>query len=112
MFCGKILPAVVHPTKCCVKHTQENFIQPHIYPTHTTNVHHTVIGHKSYFPQTQSFANEVSNVNLGPSMGPPPGPGYGLGPAFGQNPGYYDPGYGYNPGYGHNPGHMSHCHKR
>ncbi|MGE8204287.1 CotD family spore coat protein [Heyndrickxia sp. NPDC080065] len=87
--CGpKVLPAVVHPTKCCVKHTQETFIQPHIYPSHTTNVNHEVIAHQNYYPHTESFVNEVSNVNLGPAVGPVPpyGPGPGVGPYPGMAP--------------------------
>lgn len=84
MFCGKILPPVVHPTKCCINHTQQNFIQPHIFPSHTTNVNHQVIGHKNYYPHTESFVNKVTNVNLGPAVGPPPvGPGVGgFGPGY------------------------------
>lgn len=80
MFCGKILPPIVHPTKCCTNHTQQNFIQPHIYPSHTTNVNHQVIGHANYYPHTESFVNEVSNVNLGPVSGPVPGGMGGFGP--------------------------------
>ncbi|MEK3886066.1 CotD family spore coat protein [Bacillus sp. FSL K6-3431] len=85
--CGpKVLPAVVHPTKCCVKHTQENFIVPEIHPIHTTTVNHKNFEHQHFFPHTQSTVNEVSNQQM--NM-PGPGP-MGLGPAnmgpMGQGP--------------------------
>lgn len=74
--CGpKVLPAVVHPTKCCVKHTHQNVIVPEIHPTHTTNVNHTNYQHQHYFPHTESVVNEVSNQQM--NM---PGPGPGMGP--------------------------------
>jgi spore coat protein D len=69
--CGaKVLPAVVHPTKCCVTHSQENFIQPHIYPSHTTHVNHQVIQHQNFYPHTDSFVNEVNQVVAPPMAGP------------------------------------------
>ncbi|QPC46657.1 spore coat protein [Mangrovibacillus cuniculi] len=71
----KVMPAVVHPTKCCVTHSFDEVIVPHIHPTHTTNVNHTLYKHQHYFPQTASNVNEVSNqqFNCG---GNPPGPGF------------------------------------
>jgi spore coat protein D len=81
--CGpKILPPCVAPPKCCVTHTHENFIQPHIFPSHTTHVNHQVIQHQNYYPHTNSYVNEVDNVNVGPAFGPGalPGPGPFPGP--------------------------------
>ncbi|WP_018660311.1 CotD family spore coat protein [Heyndrickxia acidiproducens] len=54
-----VLPAVVHPTKCCVTHTHQDFIVPHIFPTHTTHVNHQVYHQQNYFPHTHSFVNET-----------------------------------------------------
>lgn len=72
--CGpKVLPPCVAPTKCCVTHSVEHFIQPHIYPSHTTHVNHQVIHHQNYYPHTDSFVNEVDNV--GPAFGPGFAPG-------------------------------------
>jgi spore coat protein D len=112
MYCrpNNVMPAVVHPTKCCVNHTFSTTVVPHIHPTHTTNVHHNMIQHKHFFPQTQSNVNQVSNQQFvcppgaapgfgGPGFGPGPGPGFG-GPGFGPGPG---PGFG-GPGFGPGPG--------
>lgn len=107
MYCGtNIMPAVIHPTKCCVNHTFSTTVVPHIHPSHTTTVNHHLFEHKHYFPQTQSLANEVSNqqFNCGPgpvspAPVPPVGPGFGPGmggPGFG--PGMGGPGFG--PGMG------------
>lgn len=87
--CGpKVLSPIIHPTKCCVKHTFENVIVPEVFPTHTTNVHNTNYEHVLYHPHTESMVNEVSNtvtnvppMNMGTSpMGMNPGP-------MGMNPG-------------------------
>ncbi|MFK4997792.1 CotD family spore coat protein [Bacillus sp. N9] len=43
------MPAVVHPTKCCVKHSYNNIIVPEIHPSHTTHVNHENIIHQHYF---------------------------------------------------------------
>ncbi|MFC5463320.1 CotD family spore coat protein [Lederbergia graminis] len=97
--CGtQVLPAVVHPTKCCVKHTQSNIIQPEIHPSHTTNVHHQNIVHQHYFPHTESNVTEVTNQNV---VMPGPGPGFGPGmmPGPGFGPGMPGPGMG-GPGFG------------
>lgn len=79
MYCRptKVLPAVVHPTKCCVNHNFENIIVPHVYPTHTTTVNHTNFQNQQHFPQSQSVVNEVTNTNVGPVQGPPPRPNTG-----------------------------------
>ncbi|WP_053367533.1 CotD family spore coat protein [Bacillus sp. FJAT-27245] len=77
MYCPRptqVLPAIVHPTQCCVTNSFENVIQPHVHPSHTTNVHHTNIEHTHHFTHTQSFVNEASVTDLGPVPGPPPGP--------------------------------------
>ena len=74
MYCRptKVLPAVVHPTKCCVNHNFENVIVPHVFPSHTTTVNHTNFQSQEHFPHSQSVVNEVSNTDVGPVPGPPP----------------------------------------
>jgi spore coat protein D len=86
MYCRptKVLPAVVHPTKCCVNHNFENIVVPHVYPTHTTTVNHTNYQNQQHFPQSQSVVNEVTSTNVGPVPGPPPRPNVG---GFGGYPG-------------------------
>ncbi|MDQ0271030.1 CotD family spore coat protein [Cytobacillus purgationiresistens] len=101
-----VCPPIVHPTKCCVNHTCENVIVPHIHPSHTTNVNHINYQHEHFFPHTESCSTEVTNQQFaegpggfgGPGFG---GPGYG-GPGFG-GPGFGGPGYG-GPGFGPRPG--------
>ena len=79
MYCRptKVLPAVVHPTKCCVNHNFENVIVPHVFPSHTTTVNHTNFQSQEHFPHSQSVVNEVSNTDIGPVPGPPPPPNVG-----------------------------------
>ncbi|MBM7647948.1 spore coat protein D [Bacillus ectoiniformans] len=60
----RVLPAVVHPTKCCQTHSYEKFIVPHIHPTHTTNVNTKMFQHQHYFPQTQSNVQQVQSQQL------------------------------------------------
>ncbi|HEY4554275.1 MAG TPA: CotD family spore coat protein [Bacillaceae bacterium] len=95
--CGtQVLPAIVHPTKCCVNHKMFNVIQPEIHPSHTTNVNHTNVHHQHYFPHTESVVNEVSHSQSFIPGAPPPGiapvprPGFGPvpGPGFGPRPGF------------------------
>lgn len=75
MFCQpNICPPIVHPTKCCVNHTFEKTIVPHIHPSHTTTVNHHLFEHQHYFPHTQSAVNEVSNQQFFCSGGMPQGP--------------------------------------
>ncbi|MDQ0176155.1 spore coat protein [Bacillus chungangensis] len=77
--CGPtVLPAVVHPTKCCVNNTYQKFIVPHIHPSHTTNVNHTLYQHQHYFPHTESAVSDVKSQHLlcGPRPKCPP---YGWG---------------------------------
>ncbi|MFT8321182.1 MAG: CotD family spore coat protein [Bacillus sp. (in: firmicutes)] len=71
---NNVLPAVVHPTKCCVNNTFSNNIVPHIHPQHTTTVNHVNYEHQHFFPQTQSVENVVTNTqaNMGPSPVPYP----------------------------------------
>ena len=38
---------VVHPTKQCVTHSFSTTVVPHIFPTHTTHVHHQQIKTKT-----------------------------------------------------------------
>lgn len=85
-----VLPAVVHPTKCCVNHTFSNNIVPHIHPSHTTNVHHTNFQHQHHFPHTQSNVNQVTHQHVIAGGGPVPGP-------FGAGPGFGGPGFGPGP---------------
>jgi spore coat protein D len=74
MYCkpSHVLPAIVHPTKCCVNHNCCNYVVPHIHPTHTTTVNHHMYQHQHYFPQTQSVVNEASHqhFNCGPQWPP------------------------------------------
>jgi spore coat protein D len=113
MFCRprptNIMPAIVHPTKCCTNHNFSNTVVPHIHPAHTTTVNHHMYQHKHYFPQTQSVVSDVSHqhLNCGPGMAPGfgPGPGMGMGPGYGAGPGMgMGPGYGAGPGMGMGPG--------
>jgi spore coat protein D len=98
MFCRprptNVLPAVVHPTKCCTNHNFSTTIVPHIHPTHTTTVNHHLYQHKHYFPQTQSVVSDVSHQHMNC---PGPGPGFGAGPGM-------TPGFGAGPGMGMGPG--------
>ncbi|GLI85295.1 spore coat protein CotD [Rossellomorea marisflavi] len=90
MYCrprpNQVLPAVMHPTKCCVNHTFTTLEVPHIHPVHTTTVNHVNYQHKHYFPHTNSMVDNVSNqqFNCGGGMGGPGGPGFG--PGFGPRP--------------------------
>lgn len=100
MFCkpSHILPAVVHPTKCCVDHNFVNNVVPHIHPTHTTTVNHINYQHQHHFPQSQSVVNEVTNQHF---FNPPcPVPGFGPRPRPGAVAGAFEPGYGPGPGFG------------
>ncbi len=88
MYCGPrpthVLPAIVSPTKCCVNHTFQNNIVPHIHPSHTTTVNHVNYQHVHSFPHTQSVVNKVTNqqfVTGAPCQGAA-APGFG-GPGFG-----------------------------
>ncbi|KAA0562668.1 CotD family spore coat protein [Rossellomorea aquimaris] len=92
---NQVLPAVMHPTKCCVNQTCNTYEVPHIHPTHTTNVNNVMYQHKHYFPQTQSQVDSVSHqhFNCGGGPGGPGGPqgpggpgGPGFGPGFGPGP--------------------------
>ncbi|MCJ8006637.1 CotD family spore coat protein [Lederbergia wuyishanensis] len=101
-----VMPAVVHPTKCCVNHTCNNVIVPHIHPTHTTTVNHENIINEHYFPHTESFVNEVTEQSVvmpgpGPGFGGAPGFGPGFGPGVGPGVGPGGPGFG--PGFGPGP---------
>lgn len=91
----KILPANVHPTKCCVNHNFENIVVPQVHPSHTTTVNHTNYQYQHHYPHTQSVVNEVTSTDIGPVPGPPPAPTTGFGP--GMAPGF---GPGMAPGYG------------
>ena len=98
--CGtKVLPAVVHPTKCCVKHKQYNYVIPEIHPSHTTTVNHINYQHQHSFPHTESCVNEVTNTQ---SFGPAPGPGLvppiGPGMVPPAGPGFGPPMPGFGPG--------------
>ncbi|RDU36867.1 spore coat protein CotD [Neobacillus piezotolerans] len=89
MYCPRptqVLPAIVHPTQCCVTCSYENIIQPHVHPSHTTNVHHTNIENTHHFTHTESFVNEASVTDLGPVPGPPPAPT--VAGAFAPGPGF------------------------
>ena len=92
MYCRpKILPAIVCPTKCCVNNTFDQFVQPVVHPSHTTNVNHTNLQYQHHFPHTQSFVNETSVTDIGPVPGPVPPPTVGGFP--GGFPGGYPGGF-------------------
>lgn len=63
---------VIHPTKQCVTHSFSTTVVPHIFPTHTTHVHHQQIKNQNFFPQTNSNVNVVDPID--------PGFGGGCGP--------------------------------
>lgn len=94
---SKVFPAVCHPTKHCVNKTFSNNIVPHIWPTHTTNIHHENFQHVNYFPQTQSNVTQVTHQNfIGTGPVPTPfGGGFGMG-----GPGFGGSGFGGGPGFG------------
>ena len=50
---------VIHPAKQCVTHSFSTTVVPHIFPTHTTHVHHQQIKNQDFFPQTNSNVNVV-----------------------------------------------------
>jgi spore coat protein D len=97
--CTKVMPAVVHPTKCNVTQKTCEYIVPEVHPTHTTHVTNHVYKHVHSFPHTDSFEQTISNqqfVANGPgpqvagAMMPPRPPmgGYGpqaMGPMAGAN---------------------------
>ncbi|WNS73983.1 spore coat protein [Bacillus sp. DTU_2020_1000418_1_SI_GHA_SEK_038] len=94
MYCGprptNVLPATVSPTKCCVNHTFQNTIVPHIHPSHTTTVNHHNFQHVHSFPHTQSVVNEVTHQQFvappGPGVAPFGGPGAFPQAGFGAQP--------------------------
>lgn len=69
---SNVLPAVVHPTKHCVKNTFTNNVVPHIHPTHTTTVNHVNFQHQHFFPQTNSTETVVTNQNFVAAPAPAP----------------------------------------
>ena len=81
---------VIHPTKQCVTHSFSTTVVPHIYPTHTTHVHHQQIKNQNFFPQTNSNVNVVDPGDPGSVGGfgggcGPCGPGPNVSP-FGPGP--------------------------
>nr|WP_295973265.1 CotD family spore coat protein [uncultured Bacillus sp.] len=102
-----VCPAVVHPTKCCVNHTCQNVIIPHVHPLHTTTVNHINYQNQHHFPQSASVVNEVTNTDIGAVPGLPPAPtaGFGAGFAPGATPGFGSGfGMGFGPGVRPRPG--------
>ncbi|PFV74116.1 spore coat protein [Bacillus sp. AFS059628] len=71
---------VIHPTKQCVTHSFSTTVVPHIFPTHTTHVHHQQIKNQNFFPQTNSNVNVVDPGNPGSVGGSVGGFGGGCGP--------------------------------
>ncbi len=71
---------VIHPTKQCVTHSFSTTVVPHIFPTHTTHVHHQQIKNQSFFPQTNSNVNVVDPGDPGFVGGIGGGIGGGYGP--------------------------------
>ncbi|WP_281176641.1 CotD family spore coat protein [Shouchella shacheensis] len=67
----KECPPVVHPTKHnCVESTQE-YIVPHIHPSHTTHVNNHVFKNVHHYPHTESVTENVMNDG---GFGGPGGP--------------------------------------
>ncbi|PEA20743.1 spore coat protein [Bacillus cereus] len=86
---------VIHPTKQCVTHSFSTTVVPHIFPTHTTHVHHQQIKNQGFFPQTNSNVNVVD----------PGDPGFGGGFGGGCGPcghGHHHHGHQISP-YGSGP---------
>ncbi|ETT78204.1 CotD family spore coat protein [Bacillus mycoides] len=71
---------VIHPTKQCVTHSFSTTVVPHIFPTHTTHVHHQQIKNQGFFPQTNSNVNVVDPGDPGFGGGSVGGFGGGCGP--------------------------------
>ncbi|MGR3777651.1 CotD family spore coat protein [Bacillus paramycoides] len=71
---------VIHPTKQCVTHSFSTTVVPHIFPTHTTHVHHQQIKNQGFFPQTNSNVNVVDPGDPGFVGGVGGGFGGGYGP--------------------------------
>ncbi|MDT9027491.1 spore coat protein [Rossellomorea yichunensis] len=97
MYCkpSQVLPAIVHPTKCCTQHTYNNIVQPHIHPSHTNTINHTNVQNQHYYPHSQSVANEVTSQDY--NMGPGPSVAGAYTPGMpGQVAGAHKP----SPGYG------------
>ncbi|MED4163534.1 spore coat protein [Halalkalibacterium halodurans] len=90
----KVLPAIVHPTKCNVVQQTCEYIVPEIHPTHTTQVTNHVYNHVHSFPHTVSQQQQVYNQQFYQPPGPPTpvagamaGPGPVAGAAFGKGKG-------------------------
>ncbi|WP_246516602.1 CotD family spore coat protein [Salicibibacter cibarius] len=48
-----VLPAVVHPPKCNVTHSMQEYVVPEVHPSHTTHVHNDVYKHVHSYPHSQ-----------------------------------------------------------
>lgn len=81
----KVLPAIVHPTKCCEEHSVEKYVVPHVHPTHTTHYKHNIYEHLHYYPHTDSFVEDSSYQNFNCGQGGPGGPGM-MGPGMSPYP--------------------------
>ncbi|MFC5711837.1 spore coat protein [Thalassorhabdus alkalitolerans] len=80
----KVLPTVMHPTKCHVKHHCCEYIVPEVHPSHTTNVTHHNYKHLHSFPHTESAVDQITHQHFVAGPGAPgpqvagahmPGPG-------------------------------------
>ncbi|MED1601839.1 spore coat protein [Alkalihalophilus marmarensis] len=94
--CTKVMPAVVHPTKCNMTQKTCEYIVPEVHPSHTTHVTNHVYKHVHSFPHTDSFQETISNQQFvangpgpqvaGAMMPPRPPMGtQGFGPMAGAN---------------------------
>ncbi|EMI3502836.1 TPA: spore coat protein [Bacillus cereus] len=88
---------VIHPTKQCVTHSFSTTVVPHIFPTHTTHVHHQQIKNQNFFPQTNSNVNVVDPIDPGPNVSPF-GPGPNVSPFLPNNVSPVGPNIGPNVG--------------
>lgn len=73
----KVAAPIMHPAMNNMVNTYSSTIVPHVHPQHTTVVNHHVTKHAHMYPQSTSFANTSSNVDLGSVSGIAPMGGFG-----------------------------------
>lgn len=81
----KIVAPIMYPAMNNTVNTYSSTLVPHVHPQHTTVVNHHVMKHAHLYPQTTSYANTASNVDLGSVAGIAPVGGFPMPtPIFGQ----------------------------
>lgn len=73
----KLAAPIMHPAMNNTVNTYSSTLVPHVHPQHTTIVNHHVMKHAHLYPQSTSYANTSSNVDLGSVAGIGPAGGYG-----------------------------------